>query len=74
MLKFIKDDCVKIIDPESSLIPVLKEQGWLVEGEKSLEDELEALKAEADALGVKYHHKSGVEKLSALIAQAKEAE
>lgn len=28
MLKFEKDDQVKLIDPDSSLIPVLKEQGW----------------------------------------------
>lgn len=32
---------------------------------------LEALKAEATALGIDFHHRAGVEKLTALIAEAK---
>lgn len=31
---------------------------------------VEALRADLDALGVKYHHKAGVEKLSALLDEA----
>lgn len=78
MLKFTKGDAVKLIDPESKLIPVLKEQGWVVEGGKAedtdKDSELEALKAEADAMGLKYHHKAGAEKLADLIAEAKSVE
>lgn len=33
MLKFIKGDAVKHIDPQSSLIPLLRHEGWVVEGE-----------------------------------------
>jgi hypothetical protein len=34
MVKLIKGDAVKILSPESSLIPLLKHEGWIVEGEK----------------------------------------
>lgn len=36
MLKFTKDGAVKIIDPESKLIPILEKDGWEVEGKKSV--------------------------------------
>jgi hypothetical protein len=70
MLKFVKDNAVKFISPESSLIPILRHEGWTVEGETVAPD-LEALRAEAGALGLKVHHKTGAEKLAELIAEAK---
>jgi len=74
MLKFVKGDAVKLIDPESSLIKRLKDNGWNVEGEKDHDDELDALREEAEALGLKVHHKAGADKLKAAIAEAKVAE
>jgi hypothetical protein len=42
-----------------------------VEGEESsvVGDLLKDLRAECDARGIKYHHKAGVEKLTALLAE-----
>lgn len=37
-------------------------------------EELDALKAEAAALGIDFHHRAGVDKLRALIAEAKAAQ
>lgn len=74
MVKLVKGDAVKVLDDQSSLIPVLKFEGWAVEGEEKEVvkiDELDALKAEAEALGVKVHHKAGAEKIKELIAEAK---
>lgn len=66
----------KILDDNSKLIPVLREQGWLVEGEEAVEktDELdrEALKAEANALGIEYPKNIKNEKLKELIEATKE--
>lgn len=70
MLTFYKGDGVKIIDPESALIPTLKKTGWALEGEEPIAD-IEALKQELDELGVKYHHKAGVDKLLQLLEEAK---
>ena len=35
MLKLTKEDKVKIIDPDSSLIDILKNDGWELEEKKS---------------------------------------
>lgn len=67
MLTFKKGDAVKFIDPESSLIPVLKHEGWKAEGE----EDLDALRAEAEALGLKPHHKAGADKIRQMIEEAK---
>ena len=71
MLKLIKGESVKILDPQSTLIPVLKEQGWKVEGEKDEDNALAELRAEAEKLGLKVHHKAGAEKIRELIEEAK---
>ena len=71
-LKLTKGEDVKLIDPKSSLIAVLQENGWKLDGAND-ESELDALKAKADELGLKYHHKAGVDKLKELI-DAHEAE
>lgn len=75
MLTFRKGDAVKILSPESTLIELLKREGWAVDGEvvKSVEDtDLDALKAEAEALGLKVHHKAGADKIREMIAEAKD--
>ncbi|TXH18925.1 MAG: hypothetical protein E6R03_01320 [Hyphomicrobiaceae bacterium] len=71
MITLVKDGSQKFLDENSTLIPVLKSQGWVVEGEEV--DDVEALKAEATALGIEFHHKSGAKKLKELI-EAKRAE
>lgn len=71
MMKFIKDGDVKIVDDVSSLIPVLLLDGWVVEGDKQASDDVSALRAEAEALGLKIHHKAGAEKIKELIEEAK---
>ena len=71
MLKLIKGESVKILDPQSTLIPVLKKQGWKVEGEKDEDNALAELRAEAEKLGLKVHHKAGAEKIRELIEEAK---
>lgn len=52
----------------------LKKNGWVLREEELIKsdepNELDELKAKADALGIKYHHKSGVEKLKKLIAES----
>lgn len=75
MITFKKGDWVKYIDLSSTLIDVLKSEGWKAEGEVNVEPEngIDALRAEAEALGIKVHHKTGAEKLAALIAEAKAA-
>lgn len=67
MITLVKDGGVKHLSPESALIAVLKEQGWVVEGEEAFNDEVEALRAQAEALGLKIHHKAGAEKIAKLI-------
>lgn len=69
MLEFKKDGNLKLIDPESNLIPLLKADGWVVEGEEETALDIDELKAKADALGIKYHHKTGAEKLAKLIEE-----
>lgn len=74
MLTFTKENAVKYVDHESTLIDVLRKNGWKVEGEKDVDEELEALRAEAELLGLKVHHKTGVDKLRELIAEAARGE
>lgn len=71
MLEFKKDDKVKLIDPESNLIPLLKADGWdCGDKGKSGDDEEKrlALLQEAKDLGLKPHHKLKADKLKELIA------
>jgi len=77
MLKLTKGDAVKFLSPESSLIAKLEFEGWAVEGSEVKEslttavevknDELDALRAKAEALGLKPHHKAGAEKIKEMI-------
>ena len=62
--------CVDIIDAE-----VVEPDVEIIKAEVDLpEDEgpetLEDLRAQCDALGIKYHHRAGIDKLAALIEQA----
>lgn len=66
-LKFTKDGSTKLLKEESKLIPILKAEGWKAEGDS----DLDALRAEAEALGLKPHHKAGEEKLREMIEEAK---
>jgi hypothetical protein len=65
-LKFLKDGNEKIVDEQWK--KQLLADGWKVEGE----DDLSALWEEAEALGLKLHHKTGREKLIEAIEKAKE--
>jgi len=56
MITLKKGDAVKYIDPSSTLIPVLKADGWKAESKIEVVQEnndLESLRAEAEALGIK---------------------
>ena len=64
MITLVKDGGVKNLSPESSLIAVLKAQGWIVEGEEAFDGEVDALRAQAEALGLKVHHKAGADKIA----------
>jgi hypothetical protein len=46
MLKYIKDDAVKFIAKDSSLIPVLEKSGWTLEKAGDEAPKKEALKKE----------------------------
>jgi len=37
MIRLTKGESVKMLDPQSSLIPFLKHEGWVAEGEKVVE-------------------------------------
>ena len=81
MLIFKKDDAVKFIDPQSTLIPILRAAGWRIKGEpdlaeqvtedQSAQDELAALRDKARTLGLEFHPRTGDEKLKGLIAEAR---
>lgn len=71
MIRLTKGESVKFLDPQSSLIPFLKHEGWAAEGDEKADDDLASLRAEAEALGIKFHHKAGAAKLAELIAEAK---
>lgn len=71
MITLIKGENKKILDDNSGLIPLLKGDGWIVEGEEiKADDELAKVKAEAEALGLKVHHKAGIDKIKAMIEEA----
>lgn len=70
MITLYKDGGVKHLEDGSSLLPRLKEDGWKMDGEQDDLD-IEALKAQADELGIKYHHKSKAETIAKLIEDAK---
>lgn len=72
-VKLMKQEAVKFLNPESSLIPSLEKQGWIVEGKEYAEEfDLNALRAEAEAMGLKPHHKAGAAKILEMIEAAKE--
>jgi hypothetical protein len=81
MIKLTKGEGVKFLSPESSLIPMLVHEGWEAEGSGNkkpaeaipvvADDKLAELRAEAEALGLSVHHKTGVAKLTELIEEAK---
>lgn len=70
MITLLKDGGVKCLDDSSSLIPVLKKAGWVVDGEEPSLD-IDALKQEAEKLGIKFHHKSSAATIKKLIEEAK---
>lgn len=82
MVVLKKGEATKILSPESSLIEKLKFEGWAVDGEEvkveavkvAVDVDLDALRAEAEALGLKVHHKAGADKIREMIAEAKEVE
>jgi hypothetical protein len=55
----------------SAMMELLEQQD--MGGAQGGTDEVSALHAELDALGIKYHHKAGPDKLKALLAEAKAA-
>lgn len=65
-VKLTNGEKVKFLSKESSLIAPLKAEGWLAEGESKLD----ALREQAEALGLKPHHKAGEEKLREMIKDA----
>lgn len=86
MAKFTKGDSVKHVDENSACIDALLADGWEQEGllrtvkEPQMAEavsqapkapDLSALRQEAEALGLKYSKRSGVEKLVAMIKDAK---
>jgi len=66
-----KGSAVKFIGKKSKLLPILKSDGWKIDGEES---ELDALREQAKELGLKPHHKAGAEKIKKMIESAKETE
>ena len=82
MLAFKKGEATKFLSPKSSLIPLLVSDGWEVEGgggnqklvdalTEVAEEELSALRAKAESIGLKVHHKAGPDKIREMIAEAK---
>lgn len=70
MIEFKKDGGVKIVDPNSTIIPRLIADGWSAEGYEDADDRALLLE-EAKELGLKPHPNTGVEKLKAMIAEHK---
>ena len=68
-VKMIKGDAVKLCDQEWQ-IKANEAAGWVVEGDESDAD-IEALKAEADKLGIEYSPRIGAKTLAERIAEAK---
>lgn len=68
-MKFTKGADTKLIEKGSNLVAALLNDGWKSDDcEKPCE--LSELRAEAEALGLKPHHKSGAEKLKEMIKDA----
>ncbi|QDJ44980.1 hypothetical protein [Bordetella hinzii] len=60
---------VTLADGSTILVHNADEEAVLQE--PTPDDDVEALRAEAEALGLKPHHKAGAEKLKQMIAEAK---
>ncbi|KCB26050.1 hypothetical protein ACLQ8Z_22955 [Bordetella hinzii] len=60
---------VTLADGSTILVHNADEEAVLQE--PASDDDVEALRAEAEALGLKPHHKAGAEKLKQMIAEAK---
>lgn len=69
MITLKKDGSTKLVDEGSVLIPILKGDGWLIDGE-AVTDDLETLRAKADVMGIKYHHKAKAETIAKMIEEA----
>lgn len=71
MITLTKNGGVKVISDESSLVQRLKDDGWKIEGEEPAVDlDLLELRAVADEMGIKYHHKAKAETIAKLIEGA----
>lgn len=70
MLTFTKEEATKYISEESNLIPRLLADGWKCEDIKT-ENDIDALKKEADALGITYSHQIGYDTLKKRIEDYK---
>ena len=73
-----KNGGVKIVDGEDR-IKLLKSLGWNEDGESVSQknddaDERATLVEEAKALGLKVHHMAGIDKIKAMIEEAKKAD
>ena len=72
MLEFKKNDSTKLIDEDSKLIPVLIADGWSCgDIDLGVELDIDALKEEAEELGIKVHHKAKAETIAKQIAEFK---
>ncbi len=60
---------VTLADGSTILVHNADEEAVLLK--PASDDDVEALRAEAEALGLKPHHKAGAEKLKQMIAEAK---
>ena len=76
MYKATKDGRVQMLTSDTQAV-AFRRAGWEIDGEEApqrpAEDdvELDALKAEAEALGVEYHPNIGYEKLKARVDEAR---
>lgn len=70
MLTFEKDGNTKYIDENSKLIEILLKDGWSCDDVKVVEVDIKELKAKAEDLGIKVHHKAKAETIQKLIDEA----
>lgn len=71
MITLTKNGGVKVISEESTLVQALKDDGWVMEGEDhSVDLDLAELRAVADEMGIKYHHKAKAKTIAKLIEGA----
>lgn len=68
-VKLIKGS-MNITAENKAMVETLKKLGYKL-GNGEIDYELEALKAEADSLGIQYHHKAGANTIKELIAKHK---